>query len=127
MSPGTSRVASIVPLQRAHLTEWFGVAPSWTIRGYAAVADNGKVLGVAGVRFTGQVHVAFSEWGVELRRNKRACARACRMLQAMFDTLSHPVYAVADANEPRAQRLLVTLGFKPTGIFGDAGETMVRG
>lgn len=127
MSLGTSRAVSLVPLHRDHLIAWFGTLPARTIRGCAAVAGNGDVLGVAGVYFTGEVHVAFSEWGAELRRNKRACARACRMLQAMFDTLRHPIYAVADANEPGAQRLLVTLGFKPIGVFGEAGETMVRG
>ena len=49
------------------------------------------------------------------------------MLMQLLDTVKGPVYAVACSTEPTAPYLLARLGWKPTGLFGPQGETLVRG
>ena len=48
------------------------------------------------------------------------------MLMQFIDTIKGPVYAVASEHEPTAADLLRRLGWKPTGIHGPHGETLVR-
>jgi len=51
--------------------------------------------------------------------------KSCRLLMDMIRNETGPVYAVANQGEPTAPSLLARLGFEPTGLMNDFGETLV--
>lgn len=102
-----------------------GRRPPFSFRGYVAEKD-GVVIGVGGVYYQDGIPVAFSDMKPAMRRHKKVMAKACRILLSLFDQIGGPVYAVACSTEPTAPYLLAKLGFRPTGVFGPQGETLVR-
>lgn len=85
-----------------------------------------EIVGIGGVYYIDGVPVAFSDMKPTLRPHKKSQAKACRILMQLLDKIGAPVYAVACPAEPTAPYLLAKLGFKPTGVFGPQGETLVR-
>jgi hypothetical protein len=114
------------PATAADVEAYHGKPSPFSFRGYAAVKGS-EVVGVGGVYYDGRARIAFSEFKEEMRSDRRALVRGTRMLMKFIDTIKGPVYAVADPNEPTAAALLSRLGWKPTGVFGPRGETLVRG
>lgn len=104
---------------------YYGQTPPFSFDGFAADLD-GEVIAIGGVYYHEGGAIAFSDLKPAIRNHKRFMVLACKMLTKMFDELGTPVYAVASSNEPTAPYLLVRLGFKPTGVFGPDGETMIR-
>jgi hypothetical protein len=78
------------------------------------------------VYYDGPIRIAFSEFKDEMRSDRRALVKGTRMLMKFIDTIKGPVYAVASQSEPTAANLLSRLGWKPTGVYGRHGETLVR-
>lgn len=105
---------------------FYGAPAKMSFRGFVAELD-GEVVGIGGVYYDNGVPIAFSEMRPPMRKYKKAMAKACRILTRFFDQLGGRVYAVACSTEPTAPYLLAKLGFKPTGLFGPHGETLVRG
>jgi len=105
---------------------YYGISAPFSFRGYVAELE-GELVGIGGIYYQAGVPVAFSEMRPAMRAHRKAIAKACRMLTQFFNQLGGPVYAVACPTEPTAPYLLAKLGFKPTGVFGDRGETLVRG
>ena len=110
----------------ADATTYYGQRPPLSFRGYVAIKGD-EVVGIGGVYYSGSARVAFSEFKPEMRSDRRALVKGTRMLMRFIDTIKGPVYAVASQNEPTATNLLSRLGWKPTGIHGPQGETLVRG
>jgi hypothetical protein len=102
-----------------------GKRPLYSFRGFVAEKD-GEVLGMCGIYFQAGVPIAFSDLRPELRAHKKILAKGCRIVQRLIEELGRPVYAVACDKEPTAPYLLAKLGFRPTGVFGPYGETLVR-
>lgn len=109
----------------ADALEFFGGYPPARFRGFVAVL-NGAVVGIGGVYYHGGAMVAFSDLKPEIRKHKKIIAKGCRILCKFFEELNMPVYALANAHEPTAPRLLAKLGFRPTGQVTDAGEYLVK-
>ena len=103
-----------------------GKIPPFSFRGYVAELDD-EIVGIGGVYYQDGVPIAFSEMRPAMRLHRKAIAKACRMLMQFLNQLGGPVYAVACPTEATAPYLLAKLGFKPTGVFGEHGETLVRG
>jgi hypothetical protein len=104
---------------------FYGKPSPVTFHGIVAELDS-EIIGIAGVYKQGSRPIAFSDLSPALRKYRKTMVTACKMLVNLFDTIGAPVYAVANPNEPTAPYLLVRLGFKPTGLFGPAGETFMR-
>lgn len=116
---------TIRPATARDAQRYYGGPPPFSFRGYAAEL-NGEIVGVGGVYIQNGAYVAFSDMKSPLRQRKKTLAKACRILMELFDKTGGPVYAVASNTEPTAPYLLAKLGFKPTGLFGPQGETLVR-
>jgi len=104
---------------------YYGGPPPYSFKGFVAELD-GETVGIGGVGYQNNMPIAFSEFKETMRPHKKAIAKACRMLTKFFDELRVPVYAVACDTEPTAGYLLAKLGFKPIGLYGPAGETLMR-
>ncbi len=104
---------------------YYGKPAPFSFRGYVAELS-GELVGIGGVYYQDGVPIAFSEMRPAMRPHRKAIAKACRMLTQFLDQIGGSVYAVACPAEPTAPRLLAKLGFKPTGVFGPMGETLVR-
>lgn len=105
---------------------YYGMPAPFSFRGYVAELS-GELVGIGGVYYQNNTPIAFSEMRPTMRPHKKAIAKGCRMLEQFFDKIGGSVYAVACPTEPTAPRLLAKLGFRPTGLFGPRGETLVRG
>lgn len=116
---------TIRPATAADAVAYYGKTPGMSFRGYVAELD-GEIVGIGGVYYDNGMPIAFSEMKPPMRSHKKAMAKAVRMFERLFDSLGTKVYAVACATEPTAPYLLAKLGFKPTGVFGKHGETLVR-
>lgn len=110
----------------ADAVAFYGTPAKMSFRGFVAELD-GEVVGIGGVYYDNGVPIAFSEMRPPMRKYKKAMAKACRILTRFFDQLGGKVYAIACPTEPTAPYLLAKLGFKPTGLIGPHGETLVRG
>lgn len=115
----------IRPATYSDAVAYYGGPPRASFKGFVAELD-GEIIGIGGVFYEDGAAVAFSEMKEPMRKYRKAKARACRILCDMFDGIGRKVYAAACESEPTAPYLLVKLGFKPTGIFGQFGETWVR-
>ncbi len=114
------------PASAGDAERYYGKPPALSFRGYVAVKDD-QVVGIGGVYYDGPIRIAFSEFKDEMRSDRRALVKGTRMLMKFIDTIKGPVYAVASQSEPTAANLLSRLGWKPTGVHGPHGETLVRG
>jgi len=113
-----------------HLTQddvltLYGKSLACTVQGYAGEKD-GALLGIFGVYYEGGRLIAFSEIAPEGKKEKKGILKGCRLMLTLLDSFNRPSYAVPNRNEPTAMYLLVKLGWKPTGMFGDAGEVFKR-
>jgi hypothetical protein len=115
----------IRPATEKDARQYYAGRPMFSFRGYAAEMD-GEIVGLCGIYYQDGIPIAFSDIRDALRPRKKTLAKACRMLQRLIDKVGRPVYAVACGTEPTAPYLLAKLGFKPTGVFGPEGETLVR-
>lgn len=88
--------------------------PPAGFRGWVAVKGE-EVVGVGGVQRVAGVLFAFSERKPEMARDKRACAKATRLLVEYLDSLPEPAYAVADEVIETSAQLLARIGFVKTG------------
>ncbi len=109
----------------ADVLEFFGGYPPARMRGYVARLG-GKVVAVGGIYYHAGTPVAFSDLKPEIRKHKKALAKGCRILMKFIEELNVPVYALASQSEPTAPYLLAKLGFKPTGMFTEIGEYLVK-
>lgn len=116
---------AIVPATQALARAYWGGAPPYSFRGYAAVRGT-EPLGFAGVfRAYGRLW-AFSGFRPELRPYRKVRVAGVRKLVSLLDELPCPVYATADPAEETAPALLARLGFAPTGEFLDGVEILSR-
>ena len=111
---------------QADAIAYYGSNAKCSFRGYVAELD-GEIIAIGGVYYDNRMPIAFSEMRPPMRKFLKARARGCRMLVKLFDEIGGKIYAVACSTEPTAPYLLAKLGFKPTGLFGPLGETLVRG
>ena len=121
-------MSSDVTFRRATAADalaYYGKPAPFSFRGYVAELGD-EVIGIGGVYYQDGTPIAFSEMRPAMRTHRKAIAKACRMLMQFLNQIGGPVYAVACPTEPTAPRLLAKLGFKPTGLFGPMGETLVR-
>jgi RimJ/RimL family protein N-acetyltransferase len=120
-----SEVTFVPATQELAERYYTGRRPPIGFRGYVALLG-GEPVGVGGVHRMGGGFVAFSEMKDSMRQDRRACARATRLLIDFVDNLGCAVYAVADSGEPTSERLLARLGFTGTGVQTAEGELLVR-
>lgn len=121
----TKAEVNIRPATAEDARTFYGGAPKMSFRGFVAELD-GELVGLGGVYYQNGVPIAFTEIRPAMRPYRKAIAKGCRMIVKLLDDLRGPVYAVACSTEPTAPYLLAKLGFKPTGLFGPHGETLVR-
>lgn len=114
------------PATDADAQRYYGRRAHSSFRGFVAEL-NGELVGLAGVYYQDGVPIAFSEINPHVRSRRRDIVRGVKMLMQIVDTIKGPVYAVANPAEPTAPYLLAKLGWKPTGLLGPLGETLVRG
>lgn len=110
----------------ADAEQFFGGQMMFSMRGWVAEQD-GVVTAIGGLYYEGGRPIAFSEMTGTFRKDRKDVAKGCRILMQMIDKIKSPVYAVANPNEPTAQKLLAKLGWVPTGRFTEVGELLVRG
>ena len=103
---------------------FYGKYPPNRFKGFVAVMDE-KIIGIGGIFYTESNLVAFTDIKPEMRQSKKAIVKGCKLVMNMVKESKHPVYAVADPKEPTATHLLERLGFIPTGLKNDTGETLV--
>lgn len=113
-----------VPATPELVAAWYGRPSPFSLRGYAGVAEDGRVMGLCGIYMVGPDAVAFSEWRQEVDR--RTLARGVRLIERMLKAFPIPVYAVPSETQPTSVALLERLGFKPTGEQALGGPLMVR-
>jgi hypothetical protein len=101
---------------------FYGRAPRFSFKGFVA-EYHGDVVGLGGIYYHGDLPVAFTDMAAPMRRDRKACARACRLLTQYFDATGHPVYAVP---APTSAKLLAKLGFRQTGRNTPIGELLMR-
>lgn len=106
--------------------EFYGKAPSNSFTGIVAV-DEGNIVGIGGLFRHKQHLIAFTDLKPEMRPHKKALVKGCRMMINIIKKAKRPVYAVADPTEPTAAYLLAKIGFIPTGLRNEMGETLVWG
>ncbi len=114
------------PATPADAEAYYGRPSGATFRGYVAVKD-GEVVGIGGVSYDNGTRVAFSEFKDALRSDRRALVKGVKIVMDIVNQIRGPVYAVADDAEPTSTKLLAKLGWRPTGVVGPHGETLVRG
>lgn len=93
---------------------YYGGTPPAGFRGWVALRGE-DVVGVGGVQRVAGALFAFSERKPEMARDKRACAKATRLLVEYLDSLPEPAYAVADDAIETSAQLLARIGFVKTG------------
>lgn len=113
------------PATQDDLVAYYGKRPEMSVKGFAAVCG-GTVVGVGGLYVEQGNTVAFCEIKEPFNRNKKALAKGCRILMQLIDGVPGPVYAVADKQHKTSGYILAKLGWKPTGVFNEHGETLVR-
>ena len=106
--------------------EFYGKAPSNSFKGIVAV-EGGKVIGIGGIFHNKTNLVVFTDMKPEMRQYKKAIVKGCRMIMNMVKEANRPVYAIANPDEPTAEKLLEKLGFVHTGLENEFGETLVWG
>jgi hypothetical protein len=105
---------------------FYGKAPDRSFRGLAAVKD-GEVIGVGGVYYDDfRRPVIFSEYNEVMAGEKRARAKAVRLLLQFAERLYPRVFAIADPRYDTSGPLLKKLGFVGTGEMTEMGELLVR-
>jgi hypothetical protein len=119
-------MTSFRPATIKDAVEFYGKYPANRFKGFVAVKDE-KVIGIGGIFYLKSDLVAFTDIKPEMRQDKKAIVKGCRMIMDMIKELNRPVYAIANASEPTAAHLLERLGFIPTGLKNDVGETLVWG
>lgn len=117
----------IRPAKANDVISFYGGYPEFKMVGYVA-EKNGVIIGVGGVAYPRGIHipVLFSDASEEMLSEKKACARACRILIDFINKLGIPVYATASNEIKTAPYLLAKLGFVPTGNLTEIGECLVR-
>lgn len=113
-----------VPATHELVAAWYGRPAPFSLRGYAGVAEDGRVMGLCGIYSVGPDPVAFSEWRPEVDR--RTLARGVRLIERMLKAFPIPVYAVPSDKQPTSVALLKRLGFRETGDMALGGPLMVR-
>lgn len=99
--------------------------PPFSFTGYSIVLDD-EIVALFGICYQEGKPAAFSDMKPALRPFKKTIVKACRIMAESINKTGGPVYAIASDTEPTAPYLLAKLGFKPTGMFGPHGETLVR-
>lgn len=97
------------------LKEYYGDIPSTIIRSLVAV-ENGKPLGVAGIKRQNEYMVMFSDFSDELREHKefkKTMVKGYRELMKMKPKM--PVFSSADPGIEGSQEFLTHIGFKQVG------------
>ena len=105
---------------------FYGKAPINSFKGIVAV-ENDKVIGIGGLFYSQSNLVVFTDMKPEMRQYKKAIVKGCRIIMDMVKNADRPVYAMANPDEPTAERLLEKLGFVHTGLKNELGETLVWG
>jgi hypothetical protein len=113
-----------VPATHELVAAWYGRPAPFSLRGYAGVAEDGRVMGLCGIYSVGPDPVAFSEWRPEV--DKRTLARGVRLIERMLKAFPIPVYAVPSDKQPTSVALLKRLGFVETGDQALGGPLMIR-
>lgn len=103
---------------------FYGKAPSNTFKGVVAVKGE-EVIGIGGVFYMQSHLVAFSDMKPEMRKYKKSIVKGVRLIMKMVKEAGRPVYTIACPDEPTASKLLEGLGFKPTGLRNEIGETLI--
>lgn len=86
--------------------------PPWTVQAVVGVAEDGDVVGVAGVYPAQFRLVMFADMLPAMRADKRALVRGIRMLMGMVKPKRIPIQAVADPAIEGSATLLKHLGFE---------------
>ncbi len=115
---------SLKPATAEAAEAFYGRPVDYSFKGIVAVEDE-KVIGIGGIYRLNGHRVAFTDMKPEMRRHKREMVKSCRLLMNMIRDEKAPVYAVANQDEPTAADLLTRLGFEPTGLYNEVGETLV--
>lgn len=110
------------PATAADVVAFYGEPQSATIRAVVALED-GKPIGIAGIARKCGVLMMFSEMKPEMRKYPKQMLKAAKKLMTLIEGL--PVLAVADPNEPTAERLLRHLGLDYIGHCSE-GEVFGR-
>ena len=109
-----------VPLTKALLIEYFGEDPKMTVKGYAFYLD-GRLAGIAGIRYCGSEIYAFSDMKKDVNVSKATIWRCTLLVMSMIDDMKVPVVAVADHYRKTAPTFLTRLGFDFVGSFAEDG------
>ena len=99
--------------------EFYGKNSVFSFKGYTGVQD-GKVVGVVGIYYIQGVAVVFSE--IKEGISKKLVVMGIRKIVEDMNDLTYPVYAVTRESE----KLLIRVGFKPTGVSGPCGKVYIR-
>lgn len=90
---------------------FWGFLPHQSFRAIAAEID-GQVIGIGGYALDGPYVRAFMDIKPEARRHRVALLRAAKMTLAMARERGVSLIAVAQDDEPTADRFLTHLGFE---------------
>lgn len=107
------------PATPGDIEAFYGGAPHPEMRAYVAELE-GRVIGIGGTYRHDGRDVAFSDLKPEMKRYRRAIVEGARLFQREFGAC----IALADPQEPGAERLLTRLGFQPYDAIG--GKAFVR-
>ena len=101
---------TIRSLREQDFIDLYGEAPTVSVRGYAAELD-GECIGIAGVSMKYPAE-AFSLLDPRMKAFPRAIVEAVRLYRQLLSTITVPVYALADQDEPSAPIFLRHVGFE---------------
>ena len=107
-----------------HAKEFYGENRK-TFKGYAALL-NGNVVGIGGLCFEKDKMVLFSDMKKEMRPYKKTIVKCIKILGKMVEQTKYPVVAIADKNEKMSERILIKLGFEPSGETVPLGKVFWR-
>ena len=99
-------------MTREHLVEWFGEDGNIpTAKGWVAVHD-GKLVGIAGLRWMRGIWVAFVDVKDELKERPHFLHRAVKKYLGQYQDRHKLIVAIQDVQEPTSRRWLEKLGFR---------------
>jgi hypothetical protein len=115
----------IIPSTKEHVAVFFNETLRQSFKGITAILD-GKVIGIAGLKFDGKRIVLFSDIRDDVRQYKRDIVKVIYMLYGIIKEARYPILALANPNEYLSERILIKMGFKYSGYETPDGKAFWR-
>lgn len=102
---------NIRPLTKSDILQIYGKPFNHSVRGFVGEID-GRVVGIGGVMYSNPIQAFSKIYDPEVRKHPRVIIETARRLAVLLDTISAPVYAIADSGEKNSRRFLEYVGFE---------------